>query len=100
MWLTKYALATPKNSGVGENFEGLGAKYLGFFLLSFPQNKKRNILVFLSYFCSVCIIFEGSVFTFQFINHKIHNHVKKKHNCEFYHSKIERKHTSLEKYTN
>ena len=35
-----------------------------------------------------CIFFEGSVFTFQFLNDKIQNYVKNKHNCEFYHSKI------------
>ena len=46
----------------------LGAKYLVFFLLSFPQNEWK-ILVLLS--------FEGSVFTFQFLNDKIHNYVKK-----------------------
>ena len=43
-------------------------------------------------FCSVCIFFEGSVFTFQFLNDKVHNNVKKNYipNCEFYHSKIEK----------
>ena len=51
----------------------------GFFLLSFPQNE-RNL------FCSVGIFFEGSVFTFQFLNDKIHNYV-----CFD---------TSLKKYTN
>jgi hypothetical protein len=31
-----------------------------------------------------------SVFVFQFLNDKIHNYVKKKHNCAFYPSKIEK----------
>ena len=48
--------------------EDLGAKYL-FFLLSFPQNEIK-----IYYFCSVSIFFEGSVFTFQFLNDKIHNY--------------------------
>ena len=30
----------------------IGAKYLGFFLLSFPQNVRK-----IHYFCSVCIFF-------------------------------------------
>ena len=41
-----------------------------FFLLSFPQNERK-----IYYFCSVCMFFEGSVFTFQFLNDKIHNYV-------------------------
>ena len=55
-----------------------------------PSKWKKNILVLLSQFCSICIFFEESVFTFRFLNDKIHNYVKKKHNCEFYHSKIEK----------
>ena len=42
-----------------------------------PSKREKNILVLLSQFCSVCIFFEGSVFTFQFLNDKIHNYVKK-----------------------
>ena len=51
----------------------------GGFLLSFPQNERKIYLVCLSYFVSVCIFFEESVFTFQFLNDKIHNYVKKIH---------------------
>ena len=40
------------------------------------------------------------MFTFQFFNDKIHNYVFLLHNCEFYHSDIESKHTFLKKYTN
>ena len=47
-------------------------KIFRFFLLSFPQNERK-----IHQFCSVCIFFEGSVFTFQFLNDKIHNYVKK-----------------------
>ena len=45
-----------------------GAKYLCFFVLSFPQNERKNIL---DLFCSAGILFEGSVFTFQFCHSKI-----------------------------
>ena len=45
-----------------------GAKYFGVFLLSFPQNERK-----MYQFCSVCIFFEGSVFTFQSLNDKILN---------------------------
>ena len=38
-----------------------------------PSKQEKNVLVLLSYFCSVCIFFKGSVFTFQFLNDKIHN---------------------------
>ena len=60
----------------------LGAKNFGFFLLSFPQIERK-----MYQFCSVYIFCEGSVFTFQFLNDKS---TIKKHNCEFYHSKIEK----------
>ena len=41
------------------------------------------------------------MFTFQFLNDKIHNYALSFwHNCEFYHSDIESKHTSLKRYTN
>ena len=40
-----------------------------FFLLSFPQNERK-----MYQFCSVSIFFEGSVFTFQFLNDEIHNY--------------------------
>ena len=59
-----------------------------FSLLSFCQ--MRGFSVF-----SVCILFEESVFIFQFLNGQL---CQTKHNCEFYHSKIE--HTFLKKYTN
>ena len=42
----------------------------GFFLLSFPQNERK-----IYYFCSVCIFFQGIVFTFQILNDRIHNYV-------------------------
>ena len=38
----------------------------------------------------VHIFFERSVFTFQFLNDEIHNYVKKRDDCEFHHSKIEK----------
>ena len=37
-----------------------------------PSKRETNTLVLLSLY-----IFEGSVFTFQFLNDKIHNYVKK-----------------------
>ena len=40
-----------------------------------PSNREKNVLVLLSYFYSVCIFFEGSVFAFQFLKEKIHNYV-------------------------
>ena len=49
-----------------------------------PQNERKTYK-----FCSVCIYFEESVFTFQFLNGKTHNYVKK-YNCESYSSKIEK----------
>ena len=52
----------------------LGAKYLGFFSPLVPSKREKNVLV-----CLVCIFFEGNVFTFQFLNDKIHNYVQKKH---------------------
>ena len=48
----------------------LGAKYLFFFLLSFPQNERK-----INKFCSVCIFFEGRVFTFQFMDDKFHHYI-------------------------
>ena len=40
-------------------------------------------------FCSVCIFFEGSLFTFQFLNEKF-TIMFFWHNCEIYYSKIEK----------
>ena len=40
----------------------------GFCLLSFCQNERTQL-------CSVCILFEESVFIFQFLNDKIYNYV-------------------------
>ena len=34
---------------------------------------------------------EVCIDTFQCLNDRIHNYLKKKHNCKFYHSKIEKK---------
>ena len=51
----------------------------GFCLLPFCQNER-------TYLCSVCILFEESVFIFQFLNYKLYNYVKQ--NCKFHHSKI------------
>ena len=48
-----------------------GAKYLVFSPLV-PSKQEKNILVLLSLY-----FFDGSVFTFQFLNDKIHNYVKK-----------------------
>ena len=50
----------------------LGAKCLFVFLLLFPQNERK-----MYEFCSVCIFYEESVFTFQVLNDKTHNYVKK-----------------------
>ena len=66
-----------------------------FFLLSFPQNERK-----IYQFCSVYIFFEGSVFTFQFLNDKIHNYVKKNIIVNFIIQKLKSKHTSLKKYVN
>ena len=41
----------------------------GFCLLSFCQKERTQL-------CSVCILFEESVFIFHFLNDKIYNHVK------------------------
>ena len=54
----------------------LGCEIFGFFLFSFPQNERK-----IYWFCSVCKFFEGSVFTFQFLNLEF-TIVSKKHNCE------------------
>ena len=48
-----------------------GAKYLFCFSPLVPSKQEKNMLVLLSLF------FEGSVFTFQFLNDKIHNYVNK-----------------------
>ena len=42
----------------------------------------KNIQTETTQFVSVCIFFVASVFTFQFLNDKIHNYVKR-YNCEF-----------------
>ena len=39
-----------------------GAKYLCFFSPLVPSKRKKNILLLLSQFCSVCTFFKGSVF--------------------------------------
>ena len=60
-----------------------GAKYLAFFSShSLKTREKYNSFAQFVYFLrEVCL---------QFLNDKIHYYVKKKHNCEFYHSKIEK----------
>ena len=55
-----------------------------FVLFSPPVPSKREKNIFVYCFRELCL-----VFTFQFLNDRIHNYVKK-HNCEFYHSKIAR----------
>ena len=65
------------------------------FLLSFPQNKRK-----IYYFCSVCIFFEASVFTFQFLNDKIYNYVFFDIIVNFIIQKLKNKPTSFKKYTN
>ena len=70
--------------------EVLGAKYLVFFSSRSLKTREKWIsfaqLVLLSLY-----IFRGKcVFTFQFLSDKIHRYVKKPHNFEFYHSKIEK----------
>ena len=57
--------------------EDYGAKYFVFSPLV-PAKREKNILVLLSNFCSVCIFFEGSVFTFQFLNDKKFTTMSKK----------------------
>ena len=49
-------------------FGNFGAKYLGFFKSHSLKTRKKHIKFF-----SVFIFFEGIVFTFQFLNDKIHN---------------------------
>ena len=44
-----------------------------------PSKQEQNIQTETTWFASVCIFFEESVFTFQFWNDKIHNYVKKIH---------------------
>ena len=56
-----------------------------FFSPLIPSKREKNILVLL-----ILYIFEGSVFTFQFSNNKSHSYVFFWHNCESYHSKIEK----------
>ena len=50
-------------------------KLFGGFSPLVPSKWEKNILFLLSWFCSAWILY--SVFTFQFLNHKIHNYVKK-----------------------
>ena len=52
----------------------LGVKYLVFSPLVLSKREKNILLVLLSLY-----FFSGSVFTFQFLNDKIHNYVKKVH---------------------
>ena len=49
-----------------------GAKYLGVFSSRSLKTREKYIS-FAQEFCSVCIFFEGSAFTFQFLNDKNHN---------------------------
>ena len=49
----------------------------GFFSPLVPSKREKNISVLLSQFCSACTFFEESVFTFQFLNDKIHNYTPK-----------------------
>ena len=73
----------------------LGAKYLVLSPL-LPSKPEKNVSD-----CSVYIFFGESVFTFQFLNAKIHNYVKKNH--IFVNSiiqKLKSKHTFLKKYKN
>ena len=50
--------------------------------------------------CSVCILFEESVFIFQFLNDEIHNYVKQSIIENFIIEKLKNKHTFLKKHTN
>ena len=61
--------------------------------LSFTESRVRNI-------CSVCIFFEGCVFTFQFLNDKIYNYVFFDIIVSFIIQKLKNKHTFPKKYTN
>ena len=49
---------------------------------------------------SVCMLFEESVFIFQFLNDKMHNYVKQNIIINFIIQKLKNKHTLLKKYTN
>ena len=65
-----------------------------------PSKQEKTILVLLNQFCSVCIFVEGSVFTFQFLNDKIHNYGFFDIIVNFIIQKLKSEHTSLKKYTN
>ena len=57
----------------------IGAKYLGFF-------SSRSLKMKEKYISFAKFVY----FLREYLNDKIHNYVKEKHNCEFYHSKIEK----------
>ena len=65
-----------------------GVKYLGFFLLLFPQNERKNILVLLSLY-----IFWGKLSIFEIMGFFDMN-------VNFIIQKLKSKHTSLKNYTN
>ena len=65
------------------------------FFSSRSLKMRENILVLLSWFCLVCVFFEGSVFVFQFLNDNIHNYVKKNIIVHFILQKLKNKHTFL-----
>ena len=91
---------TPRDSDVDRvvlvNYKNFwndkGAKYLVF--VSSRSVKMRDSSTF-----SVCILFEESVFIFQFLNDKMHNYVKQNINVQSIIQKLKNKHTFLKKYT-
>ena len=62
------------------HYQQLRWEISAFSLLSFCQMRDSSAF-------SVCILFEESVFIFQFLNAQL---CQTKHNCEFHHSKIEK----------
>ena len=65
-----------------------GTKYLVFFS-SHSLKTREKYSSFAQLVLPVCIFFEGSVFTFQFLNDESDKWIVL-NNCEFYHSKIEK----------
>ena len=71
-------------------FCALGAKYLVFVSSRFVKTREL---------CTVCILFEESVFIFQFLYEQIHNYFKQNIIVNFIIKKLKNKHTFLKKYT-
>jgi hypothetical protein len=85
---------------LGKDLVDLGCEIFWGVFSSRALIKKEKCISFAQLLFSVCIFFEGGVFTFQFLKDKTRNYVLFDIIVNFVIKKVKSKHTSLRKYTN